>query len=198
MLIVESSRTARIPPMDARTTELMEQLDTHRRGLRDAVLEVRAELRTRRPEPDRWSIAEVLEHLVAVERRVTHLLAGHLEAEQGREPNAAARPPRDTSSVVASMNAAALLDRRQRLDTRDALRPSGTLDAAQAWAALEEARVGLREIVIARDGLAAGDFRWQHPLIGPLDVDQTIAFVALHEARHTGQVREIAEALKDL
>jgi hypothetical protein len=35
----------------------------------------------------------------------------------------------------------------------------------------------------------------KHPVLGPIDLYQWILFVAVHEARHTAQIREIAAAL---
>lgn len=49
-------------------TTLRTALNADRRALRAAVERVPASLRTVKPAPDRWSVAEVLEHLSIVER----------------------------------------------------------------------------------------------------------------------------------
>ena len=187
--------------MDSRTTELLDHLDRTRRALRDAVDRVPPALRERRPEPDRWSVAEVLEHLSLVERRMTAMLRARLDADRAIAGGPASSGPasgaaaRGTASVVGSIDAARLLDRTRRREAREGLRPEGTLGADGALAALEEARDRLREVVVARDGMAPGEFRFEHPAVGAMDVDQIVAFVGLHEQRHTAQIGEIADAL---
>jgi hypothetical protein len=69
------------------------------------------------------------------------------------------------------------------------------MDAAEAWRVLEEVRQGLRESLLAADGLALGEIVRPHPLLGEAILYQWIAFVGAHEARHTAQVREIGQAL---
>ena len=46
-----------------RIRELIDYLGMHRRALQEAVASVPAELRERKPGDERWSVAEVLEHL---------------------------------------------------------------------------------------------------------------------------------------
>ena len=58
-----------------RILELIEYLDEHRRHLHEAVASVPPPLRERKPGPDRWSVAEVVEHVSMVEQRVAALLA---------------------------------------------------------------------------------------------------------------------------
>ena len=57
-----------------RIEELIEFLAQHRRRVHEAVASVPAELRERKPAPDRWSVAEVIEHLAMIEQRVAALL----------------------------------------------------------------------------------------------------------------------------
>jgi len=63
-----------------RTKELLDHLADHRAELRRAVDAVPVERRELRPAPDRWSAAEVLEHLAIVERRVADGFASQVRA----------------------------------------------------------------------------------------------------------------------
>ncbi|HEU4565153.1 MAG TPA: DinB family protein [Gemmatimonadaceae bacterium] len=172
--------------MHPRTTELLEQLDTHRAALRRAVEEIPEPQRERRPAPDRWSVAEVLEHLGLVEGSIARLLGG---AIAGGLP-----PERETSPVVDRLAPARIADRRRRVSSFEPVVPSGALDCAAAWAALERSREELRAVVLAGDGLALGEIVHPHRILGPLDGYQWVLFVAGHEARHAAQIREIAAA----
>jgi hypothetical protein len=179
--------------MHPRTRELLGQLDTERAALRDAVHHVPAPSREQRSSPDRWSVAEVLEHLALIENRVLPVVIKGLDDLRSRN----LPPEQDTTSVLPMINRALILDRTRRITAGEAVRPHGELDAAKAWTALEEARRPLREAVQASDGLPLGELTQKHPVLGPLNLYQWVLFVAAHEARHTAQIREIMQAFAE-
>jgi len=151
--------------------------------------QVPPELRGQRPEPGRWSVAEILEHLAVVERRMTRFLTTQIEAARadGVEPES------ETSPILDSFNMALIVDRStRRIVASEASIPSGELDADAAWEALEQSRAAFREAVLSGDGLALGGRTVPHPSLGPLNLYHWIAFAGGHEARHADQIREIA------
>ena len=177
--------------MHPRLEELSNLLDTHRATLRAAVDSVPTSLRGTRPDTDRWSVAEVLEHLGIVEQRVTHTLGTQLTAAKA----AGLGPETEMTSVLESFDVGRLLDRSKRFMSGEASRPKGALDAAEAWDALERSRTGLRTLIAEADGFALGGITLPHPAFGPLDMYQWIAFLAGHDARHADQIREVGAAL---
>ena len=179
--------------MHPRTRELLDQLDTERAALRDAVQQVPAPLRDQRPSSDRWSVAEVLEHLTLIENRVALVLIKGFDDLRARN----LAPEQEKSSVLSMINRTLILDRTRPITAGEAVRPHGELDAAKAWSALEEARRLLREAVQASDGLPLGEITQKHPVLGPLNLYQWVLFVAAHEGRHAAQIREIMEAFAE-
>src|SRR3954471_3981294 len=119
--------------MHPRTEELLRHLDANRVVLRAAVDDVPRSLREARPAPDRWSVAEVLEHLTRVEEQLTRLLTSKLS-----EANAAGTlvPDADTSAVVDPKAHQVVLDRGRRITAGDRVLPRGQLDSTAALAAL--------------------------------------------------------------
>lgn len=178
--------------MHPRTEELLRHLDANRVVLRAAVDDVPPPLRDTRPAPDRWSVAEVLEHLTRVEEQLTRLLSAKLSEAQAV---GALGPEPDTSAVVDPATHRAVLDRRRRVTAGDRVLPRGQLDSSAALAALENARARLRELVSAYDGVAIASITHPHPVLGPIDAYQWFAFVGSHEARHAAQILEVGEAL---
>ncbi len=154
--------------------------------LEDAVRVVPAERRDERPAPDRWSVAEVLEHLSRVNRGITRLLetriAAAREAGLGQDP--------DTTSILWTLDVASVLDRRERIEAPERVRPAEKLTAEAAWQALEHADAALVAGVLAADGLALGTLVHPHPSLGPLNLYQWLAFAAAHEFRHAAQIRQ--------
>ena len=178
--------------MHPRTDEVLSHLDHYRVVLREAVEEVPADRREERPAPDRWSVAEILEHVGIVEGGITRLLqkqldevrAGGLGPEQGSSP------------VVPTVPVSLIVDRSSRIEANPRVLPTSGLTAEAAWKVLEERRKALREFLIAVDGLALGDIviPVPHPRLGPLNGWQWLVFLGAHEGRHAGQIRELVQA----
>lgn len=159
-------------------------LQSAREGLRHAVEAVPAGARDERPGPERWSVAEILEHLGLVEGSVTRLV-GRLVADAGTPELPGDVRPLDLSAVV---------DRGRRIETIDSARPAGTLTWREAWDELTERRRDLLRLVTSVDGIVLHRVRAPHFVFGLLDGVDWIRFVEGHEARHTAQILEISEA----
>src|SRR5258707_13464574 len=56
--------------MHPRLEEVLNYLDSERAELFEAVELIPTELRDQPPGPDRWSVAQVLQHLVIIEKRI--------------------------------------------------------------------------------------------------------------------------------
>ncbi|MCU1265279.1 MAG: DinB-like domain protein [Acidobacteria bacterium] len=174
--------------MHPRTQEVIEYLDTTRSDLSSAVAGVSSDRRDERPAPERWSVAEVLEHLAIIEGRVTQLISGKLAAAKA----AGLGNETETSPVLDTIDRARILDRSRRATAPDMVKPRSEQDAAAAWLALQQNRAELRATVLANDGLALGEVTHEHPVLGMINLYQWLIFVGAHEARHTAQIREIA------
>jgi hypothetical protein len=172
------------------TIELLEHLDRTRAVLRDAVDAVSPPLRERRPAPERWSVAEIVEHLSLVESRLAQRIAA-LPIAAPAEPT----PPSRPGALVGSIDVARVLDRGRTVVAADAVHPHPGCTFDFAWSALEESRQRLRDAVLARDGIPAGDARFPHPALGTLDIHQWVVFAGYHEERHAAQIRDVAAAL---
>lgn len=170
-----------------RTTDLLRYLDSTRAELRAAVETVDEAARALRPREDRWSVAEVLEHVAIVERRITHLVRTRMAEASALRAGA----DDGYSGLGESVEMKRATDRSFRIVTSAASAPTGALDAPAAWAAAEEARAAFRDVVRATDGLALDSVTAPHPALGPFDLLQWIVFVGAHEKRHAEQIREI-------
>jgi hypothetical protein len=177
--------------MHPRIEEVLDYLDTERDALQEAVELVPPELRDQSPGPDRWSVAQVLQHLGIIEKRIamgmTKWIADARAGELG--------PEIEASSILNSLPLQLIADRSQRRNAPEEVRPRGDIDAASAWKSLEQTRAALRAAILAGEGLALSEVVQPHPVLGPINVYQWALFVGSHETRHKGQVREIAAQL---
>jgi hypothetical protein len=176
--------------MHTRILEILDCLDSELTNLRSAVERVPAERRGERPAPDRWSVAEVLEHLAVVERSVLKACARQLAA--AREAGLAAET--DSSPILASLPPQQVANRERLIVSPERLRPTG-LDAVQAWVHIETTREEFKAFVHSCDGLALAQVSFPHPTLGALNLYQWLLFAAGHHARHAAQIREIGEVL---
>lgn len=179
--------------MHPRTTEVLSLLDLHRAALERALADVPRARRERRPAPERWSVAEVLQHLSLVEGGITQLLATRIDAARAAGLGA----ERASSPVAPTMDVARVLDRSRPITAGEAVWPRPGVDADAAWAMLVERRESLRALIASTDGLALEEVTAPNMVLGPLNAYQWMVFVGAHEARHTAQIREVAASLAE-
>jgi len=177
--------------MHAHLQEVLPLLDDSRAVLKTAIDQVPEGLRRTRPSSERWSVAEVLEHLVKVNR----LFAERIATAVAEAKAAGLGPERQPRDPLAANVMRALKDRTDRRPARDIVFPTGDVETSVAWAELDRAREEVRAAVLAADGLALGGVTAEHRFFGVLTVYQWVELVAAHECRHADQIREIAAAV---
>jgi DinB family protein len=142
------------------------------------------------PGTDRWSIADVLEHLARVEDFFVQRIAGRLADPTPPVSRALTddqiveweRDPAYTVVVAGrvSLGAAPPPIRPTGWLARDSL--DGFLSGRDRTAAFVRSTPGLRDVT------------FEHPALGALDVHQWALFVAAHTARHLTQIAAIKRA----
>jgi len=172
-----------------RMAELRTALDAHRAALIDKVGRVPADMRSTAPAEERWSVVQVLHHLSLVESMITQGLEQIAANAAARTGPAQLTPMKDLSRIAA---------RSRNVTAVPGSAPAASITEADAWRALDEARARLLGVMDRLAVLEVDGVTFPHPIIGPLDSCEWISFVGWHEARHTDQVREIAEQLEAL
>ena len=167
------------------TSALRATLNADRRTLRAAVERIPRSLQTVKPAPDRWSVAEVLEHLAIVER-------GALMRVRALIQDA---PATDSPAELTPIDRDFLKNRTARISAPDRIQPTGTMSVDAALAALESSREELLAVLHEVEGRDLSKVSQPHPALGPLDGYQWIAIIGGHEVRHSLQIDEIGAAL---
>ena len=169
--------------------EIYEDIDDTRARLFGAVEELTDEQSGFRPSPEKWTVAEIVEHLSITERRLARMLGmlvGQLEAGAAREEGSAFAPV----SVAEYVERAG----REKYTAPEEIRPTGA-PLPDSLARLRDSRatiLDLRPRVERVDGTRA---QFPHPAWGPLDLYQWLAFVGLHEQRHLSQIEALRETM---
>jgi DinB family protein len=187
-----SPAAAPSPQLHPRIQELIEYLAEHRRGLHEAVAAVPASLRERRPAPDRWSVAEVVEHVSLVEHRVATLLTRKVLAARAN----GAGPDPETSSVVATYaDPHAVVDRSRKFSAPALVHPTGAVDTTAGTEALVQAHAAMVSSLQNANGVDLTPLSATHPALGLLNMYHWVVALALHDDRHAAQIREIGQSL---
>src|SRR3954453_789639 len=163
--------------MHPRIEEIVSYLDSTRADLANTVNNVPETKRDARPAAERWSVAEVLEHLSITEGRIAQLLEGLIGGAKAKGLGAEV----ETSSIIDSLDRRRVTDRSNRRTAPDIVAPRSTTNCATAWSELQSTRHKLRGALLSGDGLALSELKYEHPALGLIDVYQWAIFVGAHE-----------------
>lgn len=172
------------------TPEILARLSAERDALVERLSKIPVALQNERPSPERWSIAEVLEHLVRIETGLTKLF---MMKGQAPPPDDVPAPAPEASSTPAL--GMRIRDRSQKIEAPERVRPAGALSAESALEQLQAVRAGLLSAFASADTVALDRVTHPHPVFGPLTLRSWMALTSDHEARHAAQISEIADQL---
>lgn len=172
-------------------SEIFDHIDAARARLLGAVEGLSEEQQHFRPAPDRWSVAQLCEHLSIVEGNVVGLLGKLL----GKSEESGAS--RDDGAPFAPVSIEEFVERSRdvKYDAPERIRPADAPSLSDSLAALDASRAALRALrprIERADGHA---LRFPHPIWGPLDLYQWLLFVGAHESRHLAQIEALKESM---
>ncbi|HTR77939.1 MAG TPA: DinB family protein [Gemmatimonadaceae bacterium] len=176
--------------MHPRVAELFDYLDQQLAVVRAAYDAVPAEERDRPPAGGGWSPAQILSHLVLIERRVSGVFATVIA--KARESGLPAE--RESSPILPAIDLQPVKNRGRKLTAPEPVDPRPG-NQTFSWADYEAARAGVKAAVLTGDGLALGEVKHPHPVFGPLTMYEWVAFVGAHSARHAAQMGEASGAV---
>lgn len=134
-----------------------------------------------RPQDERWSVIETVEHLTMAETTMLKLL------EQPRRPRPTDAPNREEIFLMAGA------DRSRRLESPEAGRPRGRFKTL-AEARTEFSSVRARAVHFVEqneEDLRAFEVTHPHPAAGNVSVYELFILIARHADRHALQIEEI-------
>jgi len=160
----------------------MKYLETTKKNIEEAVKGLSAAQFSFKSAPDRWSVAEVLEHIAAAE----DLLRGMIEEKVLKAP---AAPDRDTKKIDA-MVLAGVPDRSTKFQAPEPLKPTNRFGTpADTLKHFEESRKKTEDLLKNTTDLR--DHAIDSPMGQKLDAYEWILFIAAHSDRHTKQILEV-------
>jgi uncharacterized damage-inducible protein DinB len=174
--------------MAAKLDSILSNLAKTQTGLLRAADSVPAEDWKTRPAEGRWSAAELVAHLMMVERAVIEK-ADKVSQKSPKQISLLKKihlPMALVASRVIRRKAPVPVD-PQMLREKEIMLAEMRTVRERSLAFLEETR-----------GRDLGQYCWAHPALGTLSIYGWLKFIAAHEVRHTKQMREIAKDLPKL
>jgi DinB family protein len=152
-----------------------------RKGVEDAVRGLTEAQMRFKAGPDRWSVAEVLEHITVTEQMVQGILG---QMAQAPAPEAGFDAKKVDAAVLKQTP-----DRSTKFQAPEVLRPTARWSPQEALEQFLTARAQTVAKLQSMSGLRAHVI--PHPVFGPLDGYEWVLLVAAHSARHTQQMLEV-------
>jgi len=146
------------------------------KGLSDAQLKFK-------PGPDRWSVAEVLEHITVSEDFLFQKIANNIM----KAP--AGAPDRDTAKIDAFV-LSAIPDRSHKAQAPEPLRPTARWTPAETLDHFLQSRAKTIAFLQSTPDLRAHVVNGP-PLNQPMDAYDWLLFISAHSERHTKQILEV-------
>jgi uncharacterized damage-inducible protein DinB len=138
-----------------------------------------------RPKRGGWCVAELIAHLIMVERSVV-----------GKADRVLQKTPKQFSILRRFHLPMALVEVRiVRRKTPVPVDSELVQEKETMLAALREVRERTLAFLDETKGRNLSAYRWSHPFLGSLDTYEWFQFVAAHEVRHEKQLRKISAVL---
>jgi len=162
----------------------LKQFETTRDNFLKSISGLSQKQWTFKPAPDRWSVAEVAEHITVSESTIFSLVQKTMQSPATPEK-------REQVRGKDQMILQRMPDRSHKAQAPEMLRPTGRWTTeADLTKAFEDARKANMDYVrTTNDDLR--DHFFDHPAFGTLDGYQWILLIATHSARHTAQIEEV-------
>jgi hypothetical protein len=136
--------------------------------------------------PERWSVAECLEHIASAEDYLYDLIQSKAMTAPAPAGSFDAAKAHEVDAKIKVM----ITDRSQKAQAPEPLRPNNRYGSTKgSWQHFAESRKRTIEFVQKENGLR--DHAMDSPVAKGMDAYQWVLFLAAHSARHTAQINEV-------
>jgi len=167
--------------------QIFETIDATRQRIYERAESLGDEQLRARHTPDAWSVAEIIEHLSLIEGR----LLGMMKIMLTKAEKASA----ETNAVPVEMKPFSLAQfveraRCEKYSAPESAHPSGKEAVPDMLARMRQTREELHGLSPRIEAVDLSTFVYPHPVFGPLNFYQWLAFIGIHEERHLAQIEK--------
>jgi DinB superfamily len=137
--------------------------------------------------PEKWSIAEIVEHLALSENGLFQIMQQSLKTP-------ADSLKRNEIKVTDEQISRRLTNRNTKVKAPEVIQPTGKFPSVEAaMKAFTQRRDATIQYVSTTNDDLLNHF-WQHPATGTIDLYQTMLLISAHSERHILQLREVKQS----
>ena len=182
LLFLTGAAAAAQEVTQAEKERALQYLESTKKNVLEATRDLSEEQWNFKPAPDRWSVAQVMEHIAAAEDFLREFTKDKVMGGPAGEPG---RDVKKTDQAVLAM----VPDRTHKAQAPEALVPSNRFGSPEAAVKhFVESRSATEDFLKNTAGLR--DHVSDSPL-GKLDGYEFVLFIAAHSERHTKQINEV-------
>jgi hypothetical protein len=143
------------------------------------------------PEGEKWSVANLVEHISMVENGIARISAKLLGEAQTKGEKTSGE-----AKISENFLQKAAWGRTQKFEAPERVHPSGKLTIAESLAKLDENRLKLEELRPLFESVECSDFKFPHPAFGDMSAHEWLALIGGHELRHMQQIKKILSRIE--
>jgi uncharacterized damage-inducible protein DinB len=167
-------------------SEIYEANDKIRTKLKETVSDLTEEQANFLPEGEKWTVANLVEHIAIVENGITRISAKLLTEAQAIGAKAGGEA-KISENFVQKVS----WGRTQKFEAPERVHPTGNLTIVESLAKLDENRPKLEELRPLFESVECSDFKFPHPAFGDMSAHEWLALIGGHELRHIQQIKNI-------
>lgn len=137
-------------------------------------------------EGEKWTIAQIVEHVSLVESGIVRICAKLLRKAEADGGYSDGTVQFSDAFVKRSAEIAPL-----KLEAPEIVHPSGQKTIVESLEKMEENRIALRDLMPAFEAFDSTANRFPHPFFGDLSAAEWLVLLGGHKARHARQIRRI-------
>lgn len=165
--------------------------DKIRERLKETVKNLTDEQANDLPEGEKWTVAQIVEHLSLVEDGMTRISAKLLNEAKESGVGAADGTVKISEDFLQKLGGA----RAQKFEAPDRVHPRSNQTVAESLAKMEENRKRLNELRPLFESVECSGYKFPHPAFGELTAHEWLTLLGGHEMRHIEQIKRILSAV---
>lgn len=135
---------------------------------------------------DKWSVAEIVEHVSMVEAGIAGLCRKLLQRAKDGAQTSDGRIRLSDGFLEGGEKS-----KTEKWQAPDRVRPTGTKTIEESFALMADTRTKLEELRPFFEQYSSSDATFPHPFLGDLTAAEWLLLIGGHEARHMRQIKRI-------
>jgi uncharacterized small protein (DUF1192 family) len=172
-------------------SEIYEANSKIRGKLIEIVLGLTDEQANALPEGEKWSVANLVEHIAIVENSITRISAKLLGEAQAKGATAGGE-----AKISEDFRQKLAWGKDQKFQAPERVHPSGKLTIAESLAKLDENKYALENLRPLFESVECSDFKFPHPAFGDISAHEWLALIGGHEMRHIRQIENVLSRIE--